>query len=352
MKVSLCTNGAYWQARWRINGASKGKGLGKRAEVTREEALEACRRLESSLSTGPTSPSVPTLGAWITTFLELRPDLSPQSAGLYRACGARLVKFFGADIASDRVSALDAARFRAMLGGDDSTLGQYSIYRICSEARSIFQAAADADLIVKNPFAKAMPPKPKLDEKWSYLSLTDCDRLIEHSTGPWRVLWGLLRLGGLRINEALSLTWLRVDLVRRRLTVAHAGRYQSTKKRTREVPICPRLHDLLFEASMGQDHQGDRILSGIRQGNAWRGMTSICLKSGIEPWARLCHTLRKNCLTDWAEVHPVHVCASFAGNSSQVALERYLQAKDDDFQKACSTPIPTATVAPCPAKSE
>ena len=44
--------------------------------------------------------------------------------------------------------------------------------------------------------------------------------------------------------------------------------------------------------------------------------------AGIEPYTKPCHTLRKNCETDWL------------GNGPQVALAHYLRTEDALFDKA------------------
>lgn len=333
MKVNLCQNGAYWLARWKTGS----KSLGPRANIDREHALAACRDIEAGLAdcAGPTSPPAPSLGSWVKTFLELKPGLNPKSAALYRSCGERLCGFLEANIALVAVSALDAMRFRAFLGAEGSGLGESTVYRLCTEAKAMFGAAVDADILAKNPFRRAMPPKPRPDRKWAWVGPDTLERLIGVSPSGWRVLAGLLRLGGLRLGEALGLTWLNVDLVRRRIIVQSGRRYQSTKKRTREVPITPRLYDLLWEASMEDRADGDqRVLAGMRSGNLFREFRAICRKAGVEPWARWAHTMRKCAETDWAREHPIHVVADFLGNSSQVALERYLKAEETDFEKA------------------
>jgi len=330
VKVRLSKNGPYWLARWSQAGRTKGKSLGRRDDVDPKQALALCQDLESALKRGVNGPETPheSLSAWISQFLALRPEICERTAGMYAACGARLVDFLGANTEIGKICALDAKRFRAHLIGH---LGNATVFRICSEARSIFQEAVDCELIERNPFAKAVPKKPRRDAKWQIIDLDTLERLFSVAPMDCGLLLGLVRLAGLRQAEALRLMWLNVDLGRRRILVAHAGDYETTKGRTREVPIRPRLHDLLFEASMGGGDE-QRVLAGMRRGSLWRAFRTLCARANIEPWPQWCQAMRRSCQTEWAGQYPLHVVAEWLGNSPKIAMRHYLRATDGDFE--------------------
>ena len=343
IRVYLTRNGAYWLARWKGGG----KSLGNRANISEADARLACARLQQELEAGRQSVESPTLGQWIESFLALKPDLAEGSVGLYQACGQRLSRFLGgANIALKDVTPLQGQQFMAWLTAEEG-LAAGSVARIIREAKAIFQAAEDAEVITKNPLRRVRGPTARPDRRWWYLDLPTLDRLLEASPGPWRAFLGLVRLSGLRQGEALRLTWQDVDLIRKRLIVVHPGRYETTKARTREIPIVPRLAEVLFEVSMATTG-GQRVCEGIRRGSIWRGFQALCARAKIAPWERWCHTMRKNRETDWAGQHPIHVVAAWLGNSPTVALDRYLAPKDGDFDRAASPAPASASDLPTP----
>ena len=149
------------------------------------------------------------------------------------------------------------------------------------------------------------------------------------------MLLSLCRLAGLRQGEALRLCWPQVDLEARRLLIENPGRYRTSKKRRREVPIDPELYVLLHQArwKAGTEEDG-HVVQGVYADNMWRDFRVIAKRAGLKPWARWCHTLRKNCETDWAGRFPIHVVAEWLGNSPEVAMRHYLRAEPQDYLRA------------------
>ena len=149
------------------------------------------------------------------------------------------------------------------------------------------------------------------------------------------MLLALCRLAGLRQGEALRLRWPHVDLQARRLLVENPGRYRTSKKRRREVPIDPELYVLLRQAGWQAYAEGDgHVVQGVYADNMWRDFRVIARRAGLDPWARWRHTLRKNCETDWAGRFPIHVVAEWLGNSPEVAMRHYLRAEARHYLEA------------------
>ena len=337
IRVTLGRNGDYWLARWRDEaGRCRGRCLGKRLEaggnVGKREALSRCAEIQQQINAaGPESRRNPTLESWLADFLRGRPDLAPATVGLYRLAVRSLVGHFGAS----RIGAITragAAEWAASLAGEPGTVGRYA-----RNARALFAEAVDRGLIRRNPFVGLRLAKADATP-WAYQDLATFERLVEFCAPPWPCLLGLARLAGLRRGEILRLDWPAVDLATRRLTVESPGRRRTTKHRTRQVPIVPRLHDLMFAASMS-DRGGNRVCGGIRPSEVSRQYRAICRRAGIAPISRPLHTMRKSCETDWARVHPIHVVAAWLGNSPKVALAYYLQPTDEDFQEAAESPV-------------
>jgi hypothetical protein len=63
-------------------------------------------------------------------------------------------------------------------------------------------------------------------------------------------------------------------------------------------------------------------------------------KAGVPEYARWCHTLRKNCESDWIDAgFPFHVVVEWMGHSDEVARQHYLRVNESDLQAATHTPI-------------
>ncbi len=153
--------------------------------------------------------------------------------------------------------------------------------------------------------------------------------------GAWKTLLGLCRLAGLRQGEALALRWDSVDWDRGRLTV-----WATKTKRQRLVPIVPELLPLLQTAAEGAAAEANLIIEGLVMQNLWRDFRVICKRAGIEPYAKWCHTLRKNRESDWMAVgFPFHVVVDWMGHSDEVARQHYLRVNDADLDAATQTQI-------------
>ncbi|HUT58584.1 MAG TPA: tyrosine-type recombinase/integrase, partial [Phycisphaerae bacterium] len=207
----------------------------------------------------------------------------------------------------------------------------------------------DDEQIPSNPFRKVAGTAPIPDKDWAYVDEATLDTLFEACpTMGWRLTLALPRLAGLRRGEAWRLQWSDVDLVGRRLTIRNPQSHRSTKKRTRQVPIVPKLYDLLFEAA-NDESNGEFVIargSTPQPSHMHRGFGRLCRRAGVEPWARWCHTLRKNCETDWAGQYPIHVVTEWLGNSPVVAMQHYVHATEADFDRLAGNGAPVATISP------
>ena len=340
--ITLSKNGKYWQGRWvDARGRQLGKGLGA---VSKRQALVKIRRMQANMDLGRQSEGqAPRLGDYCARFLEHHPEYSPGTVEMYRQTIRYLLGFFDEDLRIDQITRATAADWRAALAaGEFRCLNQIdkgapnvgTVCRHVREVKKMFNEAADQELIGRNPFAKLQGTPPKPDKTWAYVDLPALDLLMDACRNDgWRMLLALCRLAGLRQGEALRLTWADVDLERRRLLIVNPGTHRSTKKRTRQVPIVPKLHDLLFEVWM-KDGRGERVVGLQPHADLWRAFGKLCRRIGLERHDRWCHTLRKHCETDWMAEHPAMVVSEWLGHSVQVAMQYYVRAEDRDFEQA------------------
>lgn len=176
----------------------------------------------------------------------------------------------------------------------DKNYGVPTETTVCKHLRhikAVFKWAAEENVIIYSPFShlSATPPEP--DKDWFYLSIEDFDKLIkatdklrEDRPIAWKILLGLWRLAGLRQAEAFRLKWSDVDLINKRLTVRNPKKHKTTKKRTRTLPIQPKLHDILFAASM-EGPDGEYVVQSVLHSttNLRRTFDVLCKHAALTP---------------------------------------------------------------------
>lgn len=210
-------------------------------------------------------PASPTIEEWEGRFLALLRDSAPHTRRLYKLTIGLLIDRFGAARRLDTITRAEAAEFRQWLA-DLPSLRPGCGRRPRSEAttcgdirrlKAFWNRAIALELVSSNPFVREVGTPPVYDPDFHVVTREDLERLLSvlpnHS---WRCLIALCRLAGLRRGEALRLTWADVDLDGRRVLtvrpqVREDGRRRTTsKQRRREVPIEPRLAEILAAAKL------------------------------------------------------------------------------------------------------
>jgi hypothetical protein len=130
-------------------------------------------------------------------------------------------------------------------------------------ARTMFNHALNDDLITFNPFDRIGQSDP-VEKDWHYVGHDEFAKLMAAAKPAWKLLFGLARWAGLRLEQALELPCRKIDRNKRRLTVisrddsASEGEFTVKEKDARVVPICPELFALLLEAD---DPKAELVIS-------------------------------------------------------------------------------------------
>jgi len=342
--VTLHRNGQYWQAKWRDGtGKQKGKSLGNVDKVTARAAKVKARRLEDDLNAGRAVPGQAMgLEHYCKMFMANRTDLAESTRELYDQTIRYLIGHFGKGRKIDSITRADAKAWRTKLAKGKlvhvnkrkcGAPAEATVCRSCRDAKVMFGEASDDDLILFNPFDRLRSTAPTPDKTWAYIDRATLAKMLDACpTVGWRAFLALCRLAGLRQGEALRLRWEDVDLVNHRLTVQNPNATKDTKNRTRQVPLDVELYSLLFEAYHNGDG-GELVCDGVG-GDIHRAVNRICQRAGVKSYSKPCHTLRKNCETDWSEKYPIQAVTEWLGNSVEVAMKHYVRAEDSLFEKA------------------
>lgn len=365
IRVTVGRNGKYWQFTWYDprTGQRRRRGMGHLSDATMAEMLTKAAEIERNLYMGgdPRTGELNTLAKACDDFLAFNTEFAAGTVDLYERTFHIAKSYFGGDTLMPRMDVGLLREFeREFKAGRmykhyphperiRDKPGLTTIYNHMRRVRNVFYAEWMAGRLPVDPFRKLRLRMPDPEEVYYYLDLDNFERVLTKCRCyAEKLLLGLGRLAGLRQSEACSLQWSDIDWQAKRLMVQNPGKYKGRKKRSRVVPIEPRLYSLLLEAF---EHAGADpvLLSGINHtaGNLRRRFQSVCKLANMELWPRWCHMLRKNCEADWVgRGLPLHVVALWLGHRPEVALNNYLTVVQDNHWDTVTAPaVPPAAPA-------
>ncbi len=342
--VRLHQGGGYWRVSWRdTRGKRRTKNIGAVATMPKRtaEALAAEFSAKIVTQTGlRDAGKAPRLGAWLDRYLALRTDLCPTSLTNHSLACTRLREHFG-DVAIDRITRAGVVDFKAWLKsrtytrgtkGEPIPVSDYTVHKYLTLCKQIMEHAVREDALPYNPFDRVVIVTPKLEKTWRYLTPEETERLIEAAPDhAWKCAIALARYGGLRRGEIHSAMWSHVNWSERTLLIPSGGKV-TTKRRTRSVPIEPRLYTRLEAAFADAPEGAWRIFDESYHGMEHR-IDALAAAAGLEPWAKPMHTMRKNRETDWLATYPVMDVCQWMGNSPSVAFKHYHQTHADTMAR-------------------
>lgn len=347
-QVYLASTGKYWAAYfYDSQDRRRKKTLGPKDSLSKRQAETLTQRLAVQLSTQPgmrDTGRVPTLEAWLKSFLTERTGLTARHNANLDLAGRYLLQFFGPHRRLDKITPADAAAWRAALAAGTLQKAKKSTQRtMASEAsvanntravKTIFNAAADRELIQRNPFAKLKSTAPKPEPNWRYVTREEFEKVLDSCPNvDWRAFVALQRYAGLRRGEAATLRWEHVDLAKSRLKI-----FANKTKSTRVVPIEPRLREILEQTRDDQPKNEPLVVREARvdRKNLGRDWPQIIRAAEIEPWKDPFQVLRRNCETDWAQTYPQYVVSKWIGHDIRVSADFYLQVPEELYAKVSS----------------
>lgn len=271
--ISKRPDGTWW-ARITIgrdeNGKQKRKAFyGKTRKEVQEKLTAALNEVQMGTYI---EPSNMTLESWLYTWLKEYKKNSVKAStyeSYYRIIKSRLAPSLGhysiKDLRNDMIQ-----RYINQLTEDglNARTVEYT-HRVLKMA---LEQAADNELIIKNPAGKIILPR-KVTKEARVLTVEEQDKFIKASKSYRNgEIFILILATGLRIGEALALTWddvdfygqvLNIDKTQSEVSVGSDGKVQRTINYTspktvagrRKIPLIPKAIQILCEVKFKQDEE-------------------------------------------------------------------------------------------------
>ncbi|MPZ69903.1 MAG: tyrosine-type recombinase/integrase [Actinobacteria bacterium] len=207
---------------------------------------------------------------WLTT-ITVKPKTKAQYEGSLRS---RILPIFG----KRQLAGIRRSDIQAWIAGmNDEGLSASRIHQCLVVLRQLLDAAVDDRLIARNPAERIKRPKIPYKEA-AYFDPATADQIVANIDEPYRLLFRILAITGLRWGEAVALRRRHVDLLRRRLRVEDSlaevkGKFifGSTKTHAvRGVPLSPALLAELKEHLERADKNPDDLLFTGEKGGPLR----------------------------------------------------------------------------------
>ena len=224
------------------------------------------------------------------TLADYRRDLGLAGDGSRIGDGA--VGFFGA-MPLAAIEPRDLKRYAAELAARG--LAPASVRNLIAPVRALLATAHEDGLIRANPAAglRIIQRVEHQDGESRAKALTEDElrALLDEVPGEWRLFFEFLAHTGLRIGEAVALTWADVDLGSRRIIVRrrlYRGRFDAPKSRygSRVIPIGEALARALWRLRGTAADRGPRVPD--QGGDASRPVERCCARSQAGGEARRC----------------------------------------------------------------
>jgi integrase len=356
----------FWAVRWFGEPGPDGKARRYSKSFTHKAAalgFKSEKEHEIRKTGRPDGCTRATLDRLCRDFLETkRGNVKPATIELYENTVGRLFDNFGSGRTVTDITRRDADLFvAAQLRQDNGReLSAWKRAQIITHCRCIFRVAVRWGMARENPFDETEKPRPRV-HKWHHLRPAEFLRLLDAAPDlRRRALYSVLYLTGLRIGEALSLTWADIDFDRGEVRVQNRPGSKTMppftlKAHERRVVPAPKhaldiLAELHAEAAPGNPYallapeRYQRILNHWRKlgmvdakwrpdfvmNNGNRDFKSHVKRGEIDPDGKLSiHTLRKSFGQNHAlSGTPIKTLQYLMGHSNERTTLKFYQAVD------------------------
>jgi integrase len=280
-----------------------------------------------------------TLGGFLDEYIGSRSDIKTGTRDHFKSAQRWLEKYLGADRDMASVTAGEADAYRIWLGSKGGQ-AENTARRLCSRAKQFFRAALRRKLITENPFGemKKLVVGPSPERRVRFIdSATAQQVLAACPDDEWRVIFALVRFGGLRCpSEITPLKWTDINFEEGKITVTCVKTEHHDGRGMRVIPLFDELRDHLVAWRSKAPTELPWVIGRVRSNktNLRTQLVRIIEEAGLKAWPKLFQNLRSTRETELMETFPAHVVCAWMGNTPKVAAKHYLQVTDEHFAKA------------------
>ncbi len=257
-----------WEGQIRIPGGRRRSFYAR----TRREVIRRLTEARWALGQGlPVSAGTTSLATFFDRWLAVtRPRLQPTTMRAYAIGVRRLTPFLGRIPLRALTPGMIESTYASLLelGLSDRTVEQ---------THAVLHRALDQamhwGLTSRNPAEFVTPPRPRKREMTA-LDRNQLRHLLQFTIGSrWHALWTLLGTSGLRLGEALGLTWRDVNLEAGKLVIQRSLQRQpggglvlvppKTERSRRTVHLSELTRNALLEHREGKQLQGSTAEQGM-----------------------------------------------------------------------------------------
>ncbi len=227
-------------------------------------------------------------------------------------------------------------------------LAENTVRKHCAVAKVFFYNAVRKRLITENPFADLKATSIPNKSREYFITQGEAQRVIDVCPdAEWRLIVALARYGGLRTpSETFALKWEDINWAENRFYVSSPKTERYEGKEGRIVPIFPQLRPYLEECFELAEDGAEHVIVRYRVGssNLRTSMQKLVKRAGLNQWPRLFQNLRSSRETELLqEGFQLQTVVAWLGNSPKVALQSYLQVRQEDYEKAAQMGATKAT---------
>jgi integrase len=308
-------------------------------------ANEMYRQAKRRVDDPEAPPAQMSLRQYVDMFVRMRqPDVAGKTISTYKDTIKYILGFFGEDYPLNAVMPMQVQEFKSALArgklaylmAGKKKLNAVSVNSHMTRARAVFSFAVKRlRILPENPFSGTVDTITR-SKRWYYVTPDELNALLEAATDNYRSMIALCRLAGLRRLEALNVQWIDIDFEKNRLRVVGDADWQPKSRKTRFIPICLELRNILLDAYNRDKNKAGLICSPKKEDSLYRDIKATIQRAGLIVWKQPFHTMRKNCITDWVVAgNPIHAVKEWAGHADIKTTQKYyLQVSEAVYDQA------------------
>lgn len=346
-----------WVTRWLSND---GRRHSRSFKTKRQAQMFAAKKqldIQDALAAGLTEIS---LRDFHTEHRQLTNGIvAPRTLSLHLATLASLAKLLGWDRSIHKISPREIEKFRATrlskgIAPSTANIDIKILKRLFNLAILRGYIPKTANPCIGIPRLKVGSIHKEIIQPKIFVGI--------YASAPdafWRAFLVTIYTAGIRLPEAINLTWSDIDFSIGRLHISRkkaVGLVQAWILKDHEMRLIP-LPDQTVKLLVAwksvapkgcpyvfmEKARWDYYLQQVKKGswrdgqdlvnNLLRRFKTICRRAGVGPYT--IHDMRRSCITNWAGHLPVHVVQQLAGhNNIRTTQQYYLLVQPQDLEKA------------------